>query len=372
VIAARCIFPIPRHATEGVPYSALMQLRFHAFDLPLEHPFTISRESITSQSTLIVELTQGGVSGYGEATSNKYYGFTIERMARDLAALKSQLAAAKLDEPTALWSQCQPALKDDPFALCALDQAAHDLWGKLRGQPVWKLWGLSTEKTPLSNYTIGIDTIHKMIAKMSEYGDWPIFKIKLGTDHDLSIVSELRHWNKTAIFRVDANCGWTKAQAITYAPGLKQLGVEFVEQPLPADRWDEMKRVGAESVLPIIADESCIAETDVSRCYQAGFRGINIKLVKCGGLTPARRMIAEARRLGLAVMVGCMTESTVGISAIAQLLPLLDYVDMDGAVLLAEDVASGVRLERGRCIYPHTPGTGVQLTRTGRDPLVGS
>src|SRR5438105_2971873 len=145
-----------------------MQLQLHAFDLPLRHTFTISRESIASQPTLIVELSQDGISGYGEATSNNYYGFTIERMARDLAAIKPQLEALALDEPAALWSQCQPALKDDPFALCALDQAAHDLWGKLRGQPVWKLWGLSTEKIPLSNYTIGIDTIERMAFKMQE------------------------------------------------------------------------------------------------------------------------------------------------------------------------------------------------------------
>src|SRR6478672_4035299 len=171
-----------------------MKLRLHAFDLPLAHTFTISRESISSQPTLIVELIQDGVSGYGEATSNKYYGFTIERMARDLAALQPQLEAARLEDPVVLWSQCQPLLTDDPFALCALDQSAHDLWGKLRGQPVWKLWGLSIDKIPLSNYTIGIDSIDKMIAKMAEFADWPIFKIKLGTDHDLQIVSELRHF----------------------------------------------------------------------------------------------------------------------------------------------------------------------------------
>jgi L-Ala-D/L-Glu epimerase len=344
-----------------------MELKLHAFDLPLRHTFTISRESITSQPTLIVELSQGGVSGYGEATSNKYYGFTIERMARDLAAIKPLLGAASLGDPDALWSQCQPALKDDPFALCALDQAAHDLWGKLRGQPVWELWGLSIEKTPRSNYTIGIDRPEVMVEKMNEFPGWPIYKVKLGTPNDLDIVRELRKHTQ-AIFRVDANCGWTAEQAIEYAPQLKQLGVEFIEQPLPADRWNDLRRVGAASALPIIADESCIVESDVERCHGV-FRGINIKLVKCGGLTPARRMISEARRLGLSVMVGCMTESTVGISAIAQLLPLLDYVDMDGAVLLAEDVAEGVRLDRGKCIYPDAPGSGVRLLRTGRDPL---
>ena len=346
-----------------------MQLKLHAYDLPLRHTFTISRESITSQPTLVVELSQDGHSGYGEATSNKYYGFTIERMARDLAALRPQFDAAKLTDPAAFWLQCQPPLKDNPFALCALDQAAHDLWGKLRGQPVWKLWGLSIDKTPLSNYTIGIDEITEMVMKMAEYRDWPIFKIKLGTDHDLSIVSELRYWRKDATFRVDANCGWTNAQTITYGPQLQRLGVEFIEQPLPREAWDEMRRVGAECVLPIIADESCIGEDDVARCYQSGFRGINIKLVKCGGLTPARRMITRARELGLKVMVGCMTESTVGISAIAQLLPLLDYVDMDGAELLDEDIATGVRLDRGRCIYPNVPGNGVTLTEAGRDPV---
>jgi L-alanine-DL-glutamate epimerase-like enolase superfamily enzyme len=344
-----------------------MQLKLHAFDLPLAHTFTISRESITSQPTLIVELIQDGVSGFGEATSNKYYGFTIERMARDLAALASQLEAARLDDPAALWSQCQPLLHDDPFALCALDQAAHDLWGKLLGQPVWKLWGLSIEKTPASNYTIGIDAIDVMVAKMNEFPGWPIYKIKLGTDRDLEIVRELRE-HTTATFRVDANCGWTAEQTISLSPQLKDLGVEFIEQPLAADRWDDLRRVRESSVLPIIADESCIVESDVARC-DGVFHGINIKLVKCGGLTPARRMIAEARRLGLSVMVGCMTESSVGISAIAQLLPLLDYVDMDGAVLLANDIAGGVRLDRGQCIYPDRPGNGVTLLAPGRDPL---
>jgi L-Ala-D/L-Glu epimerase len=342
-------------------YDARMELTLHSFDLPLAHTFTISRESITSQPTLIVELSQDGHSGFGEATSNKYYGFTIERMARDLAAIRPQLEATRLDDPTTLWSTVQPALADDPFALCALDQAAHDLWGKLRGQPVWKLWGLSTENTPRSNYTIGIDSIETMVAKMNEFPGWPIYKIKLGTDRDLEIVHELRK-HTDATFRVDANCGWTADQAIQYSHELKKLDVEFIEQPLKADRWEDLARVGRESSLPIIADESCIVESDVPRCAGV-FQGINIKLTKCGGLTPARRMIAEARRLGLKVMVGCMTESTVGISAIAQLLPLLDYVDMDGAVLLAEDIAAGVRLDRGRCIYPNAPGHGVRLTK---------
>lgn len=335
------------------------KLRLHAFDLKLRHTFRISREAMDMQPTLIVELERDGKRGYGEATSNAYYGFTIERMQADLLTIQSSLTALEWSEPTELWSWAQSRLKDDPFALCALDQAAHDLWGKLRGEPVWKLWGLTTDRVPLSNYTIGIDTPEVMEAKLREFADWPIFKIKLGTSRDLEIVRHLRSVTN-ATFRVDANCGWSADETIRNSAELKKLGVEFIEQPLPDAARDQMPAVREASALPIIADESCITEADVERC--AGqFDGINIKLVKCGGLTPARRMIAKARELGLKVMVGCMTESSVGISAIAQLLPLLDYVDMDGAVLLAEDIASGVRLERGRCVYPDLPGHGVEL-----------
>lgn len=336
-----------------------MQLRLHRFELPLRHVFTISRGSIQVQTTLIVELTDGEHHGYGEATTNDYYGFTYENMAAALERARPIVeAVATLDPPT-LWQDVHATLRDNPFALCALDQAAYDLWGKQRGEPVYRLWGLSLDQIPPSNYTIGIDSTERMVEKLNEFPGWPVYKIKLGTDHDLEIIQRLRE-HTSATFRVDANCGWTAEQAIEYARALKPLNVEFIEQPLPADRWGDMQRVVQESELPLIADESCIIESDVDRC--AGhFHGINIKLVKCGGLTPARRMIARARQLGLRVMVGCMTESSVGISAIAQLLPLLDYVDMDGAVLLAEDIAEGVRVERGLCHFPDTPGNGVQL-----------
>jgi L-alanine-DL-glutamate epimerase-like enolase superfamily enzyme len=159
---------------------------------------------------------------------------------------------------------------------------------------------------------------------------------------------------------VDANGGWTAEQTIRFAPELAALGVEFIEQPLRADDWEGAKQVYEQSALPIIADESCIVESDVDKC--AGyFHGINIKLTKCGGITPARRMIARARELGLRVMVGCMTESSVGISAIAQLLPLLDYADLDGSLLIVNDPATGVTFDNGRVIYASENGTGAHL-----------
>ncbi|MDZ7615820.1 MAG: enolase C-terminal domain-like protein, partial [Patescibacteria group bacterium] len=210
-----------------------------------------------------------------------------------------------------------------------------------------------------TDYTIGIDTIDMMVRKLREFTGWPIYKIKLGTDQDLRIVQALRE-HTDAIFRIDANCAWTVAQTLAYAPELKRLGVELIEQPLPPDDWRGMAQVRKDSPLPIIADESCRSETDVERCASV-FHGINIKLIKCGGLTPARRMICRARELGLKAMVGCFTESSVGISAAAQLLPLLDYADLDGAMLLAEDAASGVCFKCGRAVYPDTPGCGITL-----------
>lgn len=341
-----------------------MELHLQDLHLPMRHPFTIAHGTTTVQHNLLVELRQDSVSGYGEGASSHAYGaFTAEAMRRDIEAARAAIETGCPDDPAALWECLLPSLGHNRFALCAIDEAAHDLWGKRRGAPVWRLWGLELRDLPLSDYTLGIDPVETMVAKMREFDGWPIYKIKLGTPDDLAIVRELRR-HTDAVFRVDANTAWTAEQTITLAPELAALGVEFIEQPLPAADWEGMGRVHRESVLPVIADESCLTEEDVSRC--AGFfHGVNVKLTKAGGLTPARRMIAEARTLGLKVMAGCMNESTVGISAIGQLLPLLDYVDMDGALLIARDVATGVRLERGRAVFPEENGNGVRL----RDPV---
>ena len=338
-----------------------MELKITDIHLPLRHPFTIALGTTTVQKNLLVELRQDGVSGYGECASGLAYGDSPESMRASLEAARPSIEAERLDDPASLWARLEPVLGHDRFAFCGLDQAAHDLWGKLAGAPVWKLWGQDIGQVPDSDYTIGIDEIGKMIAKLKEFDGWPIYKIKLGTDRDLAIVRELRK-HTGAVFRIDANTAWSAEQTIGFAPELRELGVEFLEQPLKRDDWAGMERVKRECVLPVIADESCLSEADVDRCGGI-FDGINIKLCKAGGLTPARRMIARARELGLKVMVGCMTESSVGISAIAQLLPQLDYVDMDGAVLVAEggDIATGVWLDHGRPIFPEVNGLGVTL-----------
>ena len=336
-----------------------MELILREIELPLRHVFRISYGETVVQRNLLVELRAGGVSGFGEAAPLPYYGVTLQTIRQTLEAARGCIESEDLDDPAALWQRLLPLVGDDPFALCGVDQAAHDLWGKQRGQPVYRLWGLDLQTVPPSDYTIGIDSVPVMVERMREFAGWPIYKIKLGTPDDVTIVRELRR-HTAAVFRVDANTAWTAGETIANARQFKDLGVELIEQPLPADDWEGMRRVFAESALPIIADESCQREDDVDRC-RGFFHGVNIKLTKCGGMTPARRMIARARELGLKVMIGCMTESTVGISAAAQLLPLLDYVDLDGAVLISKDVASGVRLEQGRAVFPAENGNGVRL-----------
>lgn len=336
-----------------------MQLILHPFDLRLNHTFTIAHDSRDVQPTLIVELRDGAYRGFGEATATHYYGVTLDGMVAILEACRDQIEAYSLSDPEQFWTAMQPYFAQNPFALCALDQAAWDLWGKQQGRPLYQLWNLDPTNAPLTDYTIGLDIPERMVAKLQER-PWPLYKIKLGRpDEDIALVRTLRE-HTDAVFRVDANCGWSANEAISKASELQRLGVEFIEQPLPADDWEGAKWVYEQSALPIIADESCIDETDVDRCV-GFFHGVNIKLTKCGGITPARRMIARARELGLQVMVGCMTESSVGISAIAQLLPLLDYADLDGAMLIANDPAAGVTFQHGRVLYASENGTGVLL-----------
>ncbi len=335
-----------------------MQISLKKYVLPLQHTFSIARESYDFQDSMVVCLSINDTTGYGEATSNPYYNITFESMEVEIENVRREIEDFGFTNPEDFHKfLVEKELCN--FAICALDLAAHDLYGKILGKPLYEIWNTGIESYPISNYTIGIDTIDKMVEKMKEK-PWPIYKIKLGTDQDVHIVKELRK-HTDAIFRVDANCAWTPEETIWNSTKLKDLGVEFIEQPLRADDWQGMEQLMHHSVLPIIADESCILETDVDKCG-LHFSGINIKLTKCGGLTPALRMIKKGKELRLKVMVGCMTESTVGISAIAQLLPQLDYVDMDGAMLLKQDIADGVKiLDDGKIIFPKLGGSGITL-----------
>ena len=338
-----------------------MKLLLHEYELPLKHPFTISRGTTTAQRTLIVELQQDGMSGYGEATANSYYDSSMDLMRTRLQAMQPLLGSEMFRDTESFWNLCAGHLADAPFVLSALDCAAHDLWGRLENAAVHRLWGLDPNDAVKSSFTIGIAGMHEMVAKLAELPGWPVYKIKLGTARDVQIIRGLRE-HTDAVFRVDANCGWAPCDAAALSTEMAQQGVEFIEQPLPTEAREAQAELFRNSALPLIADENCVGEADVLQCVDH-FHGINIKLCKCGGLTPARRMIAAAHDHGLKVMVGCMTESSVGISAAAQLTPLLDYADLDGAVLLAKDAGDGVQLRQGQFVFPSEPGLGIRTLR---------
>ncbi len=336
-----------------------MTVNFYHYNLEMAHPFGISRSVHTVQPTFIVSLSQDGKTGYGEATQNRYYGVTPENLQAGLEALKPEIEKYPFTTPEDFYDKFLfPKLKNFRFLMAAIDEAANDLYGKLQDKPLWQIWNYKIDNLPLSTYTIAIDDIAVMREKLLEK-PWPVYKIKLGTEHDIAIVKSLRELTDKP-FRIDANTAWTAAQTIENAKILKDLGVEFIEQPLPYDQYEQMQEVKAASVLPVIADESVRTEADIKKCIDS-FNGVNVKLVKAGGITPARRMLTEARQLGLKTMIGCMTESSIGISAAAQLLPLCDYADLDGAILLKQDIARGATLDNGKVMLPQTGGTGAVL-----------
>lgn len=335
-----------------------MKLKYKVFELELKHTFGISRSSHKIQRTLIVSLEQGGFVGYGEAVENSYYHVTIEDMIARLEELREIIENYQLENVEKFWKVLNKYLDKFRFLHCAIDIAANDLYGKILGKPLYEIWGLKTDSLVETNYTIGIDTIDKMKEKLLDF-PWPMYKIKLGTKHDIEIIRELRNITNSK-FRIDANASWEVQETIENSKALKELGVEFIEQPMNADSWEDMEIVFKGSQLPLIADESCRTEKDVAKCVNR-FHGINVKLVKAGGITPARRMLIEAQNLGLKTMVGCMTESSVGIAAVGQLLPYLDYVDMDGALLLRNDIATAHEIVDGKITLSKRPGTGVEM-----------
>lgn len=336
-----------------------MKLSYKPIQLPFEYPFTISNgRTKTHQPALLVALELGPFMGFGEAPAITYYDVTVDAMIADLEQHRKMIEKFALTAPERYWHYLHHLIPDNPFLVCALDMACWDLFGKMKGLPLYELMNTKWEQTPLTDYTIGIDTIDSMIQKMKAK-PWPIYKIKLGTNNDIAIIEALRK-HTDALFRIDANAGWTTEEALIKIPQLAALGVELIEQPLAKDNWEGMKIVYKASSLPLFADESCVSEQDVKKCV-SHFHGINIKLTKCSGITPAIRMIQEARSLNLKVMMGSMNESEIGSAAIAHFLPQLDYVDMDGPLLLAETIATGLQYNHGVVTISGKPGLGVQL-----------
>jgi len=336
-----------------------MDVNYKIINLPFKHPFTISKGTKTHQPSFLVELDFMGIKGYGEAPAISYYNVTVEKMEQELLAKEIFIKKASFNTPERFWHYLHHLYPQNPFLVCALDMAGWDLFGKWQRKPLYKLWNLNPENIPVTDITIGIDSIEKMVAKLKET-PWPVYKIKLGTNEDVEIIEALRK-HTDAPFRIDANAAWKAEDALEKIKIFSKLNVEFIEQPLAKDDWNGMKYLMEHSPLPLYADESCVHEEDVEKCH-GYFHGINIKLTKCSGITPALRMIETARKLQMKVMMGSMNESSIGTAAIGQMLPLLDHVDMDGPLLLKGDAATPVAtFDHGKYVYHDLPGLGVEV-----------
>ena len=325
------------------------------------HPFAIARGSTNGYKRAWVRLVDGdGVEGWGEADPSSFYGETLETVLAGFDKLGANLPRDPFDLEGAEdgWEH---ALPKNWAARAAFSAALHDLVGKRLGVPVYRLWGLDPAKAPMSTFTIGLDTPEKLRAKVLEAAQYPILKIKLGTDRDEEILRTIRETTRKPL-RVDANAGWTVKRAKQMIPVLKEYDVEFLEQPLPPDDVDglgEVRKAAAKVKLPVIVDESCLVAADIPRLV-GRVDGINIKLAKCGSLREALRMIATARAHGMLVMVGCMIETSLGITAAAHFTPLVDAADLDGAALTVDDPFIGASIDHGQIRLPSEPGLGVR------------
>ncbi len=335
-----------------------MKISFSYFDLKLLHTFTISRSSKNVEPCVIVELEHDGIIGYGEAAPSERYGETAETVMQFLRNIKLQ----QFDEPFQLdeiLSYVNSLAEGNTSAKAAIDIALHDWIGKKLNNPLWKLWGLNKEKTPLTSFTIGIDSLDVIEKKVREAEPYPILKVKVGIPNDEEIIKTIRKVTNKVI-RVDANEGWKiKEQARDKILWLEEQGVEFIEQPMPASQIDDTAWLREQVNIPIIADENVVNLHDIPKLYGA-FDGINIKLMKCTGLREAMRMIHTAKAANMKVMLGCMIESSVAISAAAQLSPLVDYADLDGNILISNDPFTGVKVIGGKLVLNDLPGLGVK------------
>ncbi len=336
-----------------------MKLTPSPLNLTLRHTFTISRNSTDIAQNALVELRDGKFTGLGETSPAKYYGQTQASSIAALAKMGKRLANRDPFELETILTDLRARFPKEPSAICAVDIALHDLIGKKLGVPLWKLWGLDPSTTPQTSFTIGIATLEKVAQKVEEAARFPVLKIKLGVAHDLEIMHEVRKLAPKKRLRVDANCGWSVPEAIRKAKVLEKLGVEFIEQPVPPGNNAALKRIKNKIGVPLMTDESSLTPDDIPGLWGC-VDGINIKLVKCGGLRQALKMIHLARACGLKIMLGCMIESSVLITAAAHLAPLVDYADLDGNLLISDDPFRGVLIDKqAKLILPAGPGLGL-------------
>ena len=332
-------------------------MRFRYYELHLQHTFTISRSSSNVRPSFIIEIEHDGIIGYGESAPSERYG---EDKSTVIEFLK-KIDLSQFSDPFELediLSYIGNLSDGNNSAKAGIDIALHDWIGKKLNLPVWKLLGLNKCKTPSTSFTIGIDSIAKIEQKVKEAESFPILKVKVGVHNDIEIIKSIRNLTDK-IIRVDANEGWkSKEEALEKILRLEEQGIELIEQPMPADDFEGTAWLRVRIHIPLIADES-FRQSKNLRNLHGVFDGINIKLMKCSGMREAVRTIHAARVLNMKIMIGCMIESSVGISAAAQLSSMADYVDLDGNLLITNDPFSGINVLNGKLILNDLPGLGV-------------
>lgn len=360
-IAANKLFaetPVSLFSINRSGKGAKLKLRFQPYNLQLKHVFTVATYSRTTTPDVQVEVEYDGITGYGEASMPPYLGESVESVTRFLQQVNLEQFSDpfQLEEILAYVDGIMPG---NTAAKASVDIALHDLVGKLLGAAWHKIWGLDKSKAPSTTYTIGIDTPDVVRQKTLEVaGQFNILKVKLGRDNDKEMIETIRSVTQLPI-AVDANQGWTdKHHALDMIFWLKEQGIVMVEQPMPKTQLDDIAWVTQQSPLPIFADESLQRLSDVVKLKDA-FTGINIKLMKCTGMREAWKMVTLGRALGMKVMVGCMTETSCAVSAAAQFSPAVDFADLDGNLLIANDRFKGMEVVKGKITLNDLPGLGL-------------
>ena len=334
-----------------------MEFSHHIIELIPRFTFRTARAATATSESIIVRLGDGTISGTGEAAPSRFYGETTETVVEYLEGMRPVIERAG-HESELMAELTSRGGSGDPAARAALEIAAHDMMGKRYGMPLCRHFELDPADAPVTTISIGLDTPEIMLEKALAVKGFPILKIKLDRETDLSIVERIKRETGAAV-TVDANCAWSRDEAVEKIGELSRIGIEFVEQPVQADDIEGLEYVRRNSEAPVFADESCPTSRDIPRVAGA-VDGIVVKLMKCGGLVEAVRMARQARALGLKTMIGCMMESSLALTAAAHISPLMDYADLDSGFLLERDPYVGMTIDRGRMILPETPGVGAR------------
>lgn len=353
---------VPGKSTSRTKGSGRLKLTFWPYELKLRHVFTVATNSRTTTPGVLTKIEYEGFTGFGEASMPPYLGESLE----SVTGFLSKVYLEQFTDPFLMediLAYVESVMPGNYAAKASIDIALHDLVGKIVGQPWFRLWGLNPEKTPNSSFTIGIDTAEVVRQKTQEASAFRLLKVKLGRDNDREMIETVRSVTDVPVF-VDVNQGWKdRNYALEMAHWLSEKNVLFIEQPMPKEMKDEIAWLTEQSPLPILADEALQTVHDLLP-LKGIYTGINVKLMKCGGLRSAHKMVTMAKEMGMKILIGCMTETSCAVSAAAQLSPLADWADLDGNLLISNDIYEGMTIADGKIVLPDRPGIGIIEKKT--------